>query len=204
MLRHASRRAISAAPAARLCRCRAAAAPLAARWPSATPPAHAALSLSTPRRWLSSSAPAAPADHFAQFSLDPAFSIDPLALKKLYQVHPHRKLDPQGFVSEFCLWLQDLQRGFHPDTRRYTRNSHRVMIGRVVAERLRVLSVSANGITAPHDVTAAQEESARINDSYAILLSPLRRAEHLLELHGTPISEADGVPDNNLLMEVME
>ena len=26
----------------------------------------------------------------------------------------------------------------------------------------------------------------------------------MLELHGTPISEADGVPDNSLLMEVME
>ena len=75
---------------------------------------------------------------------------------------------------------QDLQRGFHPDT------------------------LSANGVTAPHDVAAAQTESAAINDSYAILVSPLRRAEHLLELAGDGLAEGDGVADSALLMQVME
>eukprot|EP01043_Picozoa_sp_COSAG02_P003307 COSAG02_NODE_80_length_40128_cov_591.169002_25_plen_237_part_00 len=75
---------------------------------------------------------------------------------------------------------QDLQRGFHPDT------------------------LSANGITAPHDVAAAQAESASINDSYAVLLSSLRRAEHLLELAGDGLAEGDGVADSGLLMQVME
>lgn len=75
---------------------------------------------------------------------------------------------------------QSLQRGFHPDT------------------------LSAAGVTAPHDVAAAQAESASINDSYAVLLSPLRRAEHLLELAGDGLAEGDGVADSALLMQVME
>jgi molecular chaperone HscB len=118
----------------------------------------AALTAAAARRWLSVE-PGGAADHFARFSLEPAFAIDLAALKKHYQ---------------------DLQRGFHPDT------------------------LSAAGITAPHDVAAAQEESAAINDSYAVLQSPLRRAEHMLELAGDGLAEGDGVADNALLMQVME
>ena len=41
-------------------------------------------------------------------------------------------------------------------------------------------------------MASAEAESAAINDSYAILTSPLRRAEHLLELHGGGLQEGDG------------
>eukprot|EP01045_Picozoa_sp_COSAG04_P034079 COSAG04_NODE_7311_length_1149_cov_1.311429_1_plen_128_part_01 len=51
---------------------------------------------------------------------------------------------------------------------------------------------SAAGIVAPQAVATAEAESAAINDSYAILASPLRRAEHLLELHGGGLQEGDG------------
>ena len=51
---------------------------------------------------------------------------------------------------------------------------------------------SAAGIVAPDAIATAEAESAAINDSYAVLVSPLRRAEHLLELHGGGLQEGDG------------
>ncbi len=93
-----------------------------------------------------------------------------------FSLEPSFNVDLKALKSHY----QDLQRGFHPDT------------------------LSANGITAPHEVAAAQAESASINDSYAVLLSSLRRAEHLLELAGDGLTEGDGVADSGLLMQVME
>ena len=87
---------------------------------------------------------------------------------------------------------QDLQRQNHPDL---------------------VAAAAAASKTAPGvAVQAAEEESALINEGYAVLSDPLRRAEYLLALHCQPIEEDDGLStsgggtgaDMGLLMEVME
>lgn len=52
--------------------------------------------------------------------------------------------------------------------------------------------------------TVAVEESSKLNEAYAILKSPIRRAEHLLEWLGGPSSaEVRDMPPE-FLMEVME
>ena len=80
---------------------------------------------------------------------------------------------------------QDLQRASHPD--------------------LLAAAGSGDGVAAQGSAEA-EVESAQINEGYAILADPLRRAEYLLALHGQPITEKDhgNTVDPSLLMEVME
>lgn len=49
----------------------------------------------------------------------------------------------------------------------------------------------------------AQSLSSRINEAYQRLLTPLSRAEYLLESHDHPISEADQVDNVEFMSEVM-
>lgn len=56
----------------------------------------------------------------------------------------------------------------------------------------------------PHEQVAAAAESTRVNDAFAVLSNDLRRAEYLLELHGSPITDGDTHVDPELLMETLE
>ena len=50
----------------------------------------------------------------------------------------------------------------------------------------------------------AQALSSRINEAYQRLLTPLSRAEYLLECHHHPISEADQIDNMEFMSEVMQ
>src|SRR5690348_13372104 len=50
----------------------------------------------------------------------------------------------------------------------------------------------------------ASEEASKINEAYAILRSPIRRSEYLLERLGGPTSEGGRDLPPEFLMEVME
>lgn len=62
-----------------------------------------------------------------------------------------------------------------------------------------------------HSLKSADEQerltaaSADVTTAYTVLSDPHGRAEHLLEIHGRPITEGDGdLVDSELLVEVME
>ena len=50
----------------------------------------------------------------------------------------------------------------------------------------------------------AQALSSRINEAYQRLLTPLSRAEYLLECHHHPISEADQVDNMEFMSKIMQ
>lgn len=50
----------------------------------------------------------------------------------------------------------------------------------------------------------AQALSSRVNEAYQRLLTPLSRAEYLLECHHHPISEADQVDNMEFMSEIMQ
>jgi molecular chaperone HscB len=50
----------------------------------------------------------------------------------------------------------------------------------------------------------AQALSSHVNEAYQRLLTPLARAEYLLECHHHPISEADQVDDLGFMSEIMQ
>jgi molecular chaperone HscB len=50
----------------------------------------------------------------------------------------------------------------------------------------------------------AQTLSSRINHAYQALLSPLSRAEYILELNGHEVSETDHLDDVEFISEIME
>lgn len=60
-----------------------------------------------------------------------------------------------------------------------------------------------------HDIASkarAEGASARINDAYSTLLSPLRRAEYILSLYGIKVADDESVKteDESLLIDVLE
>lgn len=51
----------------------------------------------------------------------------------------------------------------------------------------------------------AEGASARINEAYTTLLSPLRRAEYILSLHGVEVAdESEATDDEDLLIDILE
>lgn len=50
----------------------------------------------------------------------------------------------------------------------------------------------------------AEQQSSYINKAYTTLLKPLSRGLYLLELHNSPVEEANTAIDPEFLMEIME
>ncbi|MDH3354232.1 MAG: Fe-S protein assembly co-chaperone HscB [Chromatiales bacterium] len=50
----------------------------------------------------------------------------------------------------------------------------------------------------------AVQQAAQVNDAYQTLKSPLKRAQYLLELNGTPLDDTDTQMDMMFLMQQME
>ncbi|CAD6575427.1 MAG: hypothetical protein TREMPRED_001418 [Tremellales sp. Tagirdzhanova-0007] len=55
-----------------------------------------------------------------------------------------------------------------------------------------------------NEVALARELSGRINDAFAVLMDPLRRAEYILSTHALATIETDSTADPELLGEILE
>jgi len=80
-------------------------------------------------------------------------------------------------VNSVAEYYRDLQRVTHPD---------QFAAGSEQEQRLAV------------------EQAAQVNDAYQTLKSPLKRAQYLLELNGTPLDDTDTQMDPMFLMQQME
>lgn len=68
----------------------------------------------------------------------------------------------------------------------------------------RFFSGSTNTDHKQEKKTIASAQSSTINKAYQTLLSPLKRANYLLELQNMPLEESDTMDDNDFMMDIME